>query len=248
MKRTIVTLLAAMMCIALLAGCGGTATETPPEPSQAPETQTPQTQPPETPEPPQEDPVPTELDYARLLTEIPADADIDTIIKLENRNFKHIQAMKVIFEESSFLEYTKAVTKLKKDKTMEAAAAALEARNNLIQTESVEDRFWFIWDGTTMPHVDGESFTEEDIDTSQMFGAGFEPFAIKYLLDDPSTAKGNILAVSGGGMLVWSNGSEGIRRRRFLMIWAIITFSFKEESGRIPTRISTWTIKDLFAS
>lgn len=65
MKRTIVTLLAAMMCIALLAGCGGTATETPPEPSQAPETQTPQTQPPETPEPPQEDPVPAELDYAK---------------------------------------------------------------------------------------------------------------------------------------------------------------------------------------
>jgi hypothetical protein len=32
-----------MLCIALLAGCGGTATETPPEPSQATETQSPQT-------------------------------------------------------------------------------------------------------------------------------------------------------------------------------------------------------------
>ena len=98
---------------------------------------------------------------------------------------------------------------MKKDKTMEAAVAAIAARDALVQTDTVEDRLWFIWDGTTMPLADGESLTEEDIDTSQMFGYGFEPFVIKYLLDDPSSAKGNIIAVSGGAMLVWSNGSEG---------------------------------------
>ncbi len=190
-KKMMTTLMAMVLCIALLAGCGGTATQT----------QTQATTPVVT--------VPTEADYARMITEIPANADIDTIIKLENRNFKHIQAMKPIFDADSYSAYSKAVTKLKKDKTMEAAEAATAARKSLVQTDTVADRIWFIWDGTTMPLLDGENLSEDAIDESQMFGYGFEPLLIKYMVEDQSKCKGNIIAVSGGGMLVWSNGAEG---------------------------------------
>ena len=148
-------------------------------------------------------------DYSIFLTEIPADADVETIVKLENRNFKNIQALKPIFDEASYKVYSKAVNKMKKEGTMEYAQAALDARANLIENDTMADRILLIWDGVEMPCVDGEEFTEEDIDSSQMFGYGFQPFAITYLLDDQSQAKGNIIAVSGGGMLVWSNGSEG---------------------------------------
>ncbi len=190
-KRTIAVLMIMLLCFALLVGCGSTATQT----------QTQATTPEVT--------GPTEAEYARLITEIPANADIDTIINLENRNFKHIQAMKPIFDADSYSIYSKAVTKLKKDMTTEAADAAIAARKSLVQTDTVADRIWFIWDGTTMPMIDGENLSEEELDKSQMFGYGYEPIVIKYLLDDPSKAKGNIVSVSGGGMLVWSNGSEG---------------------------------------
>lgn len=151
-----------------------------------------------------------ERDYDdRLITEIPADVDVETAIKLENRNFKHVQAMKPLFEEDSYSAYNKAVTKMKKEGTMEGVTAAVAAREALVQAYSAAERLWFIWDGVEMPLVDGEEFTEEELDKSQMFGYGYEPFAIKYLVEDQSQCKGNIIAVSGGGMLVWSNGSEG---------------------------------------
>lgn len=151
-----------------------------------------------------------EQDYDdRLITEIPADVDVETAIKLENRNFKHVQAMKPLFEEESYSAYNKAVTKMKKEGTMEGVTAAVAAREDLVQAYSAAERLWFIWDGVEMPLVDGEEFTEEELDKSQMFGYGYEPFAIKYLVEDQSQCKGNIIAVSGGGMLVWSNGSEG---------------------------------------
>lgn len=151
-----------------------------------------------------------EQDYDdRLITEIPADVDVETAIKLENRNFKHVQAMKPLFEEESYSAYNKAVTKMKKEGTMEGVTAAVAAREALVQAYSAAERLWFIWDGVEMPLVDGEEFTEEELDKSQMFGYGYEPFAIKYLVEDQSQCKGNIIAVSGGGMLVWSNGSEG---------------------------------------
>ncbi|HWR29191.1 MAG TPA: hypothetical protein VN631_05110 [Negativicutes bacterium] len=154
-------------------------------------------------------PAPTEKDYARLITQVPAGADLETAVRLENRNCKHIQAMKVLFADDSYKAYFKAVTNLKKNPTAETLTAALEAREALVQVNTIADKLWFIWDGTTMPVVDGESFTEEELDKSQMFGYGFEPFAIKYLVADQSKCKGNIIAVSGGAYLVWSNGSEG---------------------------------------
>ena len=151
----------------------------------------------------------SEKDYARIIQEIPSDADVETAIKIEKRNNKYIAAIQMLFDEDSYKAYNKAYSAMKKEETMEAVQAAVDARNDLVQIDTVENRIWFIWDGVEMPVVDGEQYTEEDLDSSQMFGYGYEPIAIKYLVDDQSTCKGNIIACSGGAMKVWSNGSEG---------------------------------------
>ncbi|MBR3402642.1 MAG: hypothetical protein IKG67_10455 [Parasporobacterium sp.] len=150
-----------------------------------------------------------EKDYSRLIQEIPENADAETAVKIEKRNNKHITAMQVLFDADSLKAYNKACSNMKKEGTMEAVRAAVEARENLVQVESVEDRIWFIWDEDNMPCVDGEGYTEEDLDGSQMFGFGYEPIAIKYLVEDQSQCKGNIIACSGGAMKVWSNNAEG---------------------------------------
>mgnify|MGYP006873119417 CR=1 FL=1 len=150
-----------------------------------------------------------ETDYDRFITDISGEDDLETIINLENRNFKNIQSLKPILDEDTFTAYNKAVNKMKKNRTAEYVNAALEARAALVETDTVDNRIIFIWPEGEVPCLDGEEFTEEDIDTSQMFGYGFEPFAITYLLEDQSQVKGNIIAVSGGGYLVWSNGAEG---------------------------------------
>ncbi|MBQ9032371.1 MAG: hypothetical protein IJ106_13110 [Parasporobacterium sp.] len=150
-----------------------------------------------------------EKDYARLIQEIPADADVETAIKIEKRNNKHIIAMQVLFDADSYKAYNKAVSTMKKEETMEAVQAAVEAREALVEVESVADRIWFIWNEDMMPCVDGEEYTEEDLDASQMFGYGYEPIAIKYLVEDQSACKGNIIACSGGAMKVWANNAEG---------------------------------------
>ncbi|MEG1755196.1 MAG: hypothetical protein RRZ24_04985 [Clostridia bacterium] len=207
MKKFLTALMIATMSLGMLTACvSAPPAATAPAATQeaAAATDTPTLEP-----SPSEEPVPAENDYARLITNIPADADLETAVRLENRNCKHIQAMKVLFDEGSYMTYFKAVTKLKKAPSEETLTAALEAREALVEVDSVANRLWFIWDGSTMPIVGGESFTETDLDKSQMFGFGFEPFAIKYLVEDQSTCKGNIIAVSGGAYLVWSNGSEG---------------------------------------
>lgn len=150
-----------------------------------------------------------EKDYARLLQEIPEGVDAETAVKIEKRNNKHIAAMQVLFDADSLKAYNKACSTMKKEGTMEAVQAAVEARENLVQVESVEDRIWFVWGEDNMPCVDGEEYTEEDLDGSQMFGFGYEPIAIKYLVEDQSQCKGNIIACSGGAMKVWSNNAEG---------------------------------------
>lgn len=158
---------------------------------------------------PEEESVQVQADYMRIIQEIPEDANAETAVKIEKRNSKYLTAVQELFDQDSFKVYSKAVTAMKKEMTMEAVQAAVEARENLVQLESLEDRVWFIWDGTTMPCVDGEEYTEEDLDGSQMFGYGYEPIALKYLLEDQSQCKGNIIACSGGAMKVWSNNAEG---------------------------------------
>ena len=148
-------------------------------------------------------------DIDEYLWEVSAEGDLEEAIKLEKRNYKIIQSMQPLFEEDSYKLYSKAVSAMKKNQDLDSLNAALQARESLVQIDSVADRIWFLWGEDNMPIVDGESYTEEELDKSQMDAYGSKPLIIKYLLDDPTQAKGNIVAVSGGAMKVRSNGAEG---------------------------------------
>ena len=54
-------------------------------------------------------------DYARLIQEIPENADVETAITVEKRNNKHISAMQVLFDADSLKAYNQACSTMKKE-------------------------------------------------------------------------------------------------------------------------------------
>lgn len=140
--------------------------------------------------------------------EITDEMSSEEAYKLESRNYKIIKSLEPLYEEESYKVYKDAISNMELNKDMASVNEAIEARNNLVQTSTVEDRVWFLW-GDTIPVVDGEFFTEEELDLSKEDAYGSEPIIIKYLLEDPSKAKGNIILVSGGGFQLRGNKSEG---------------------------------------
>lgn len=204
----------------LLVACGGGSGNQPttePQPSrsqpvesQPAESETPAPAPSGSQEPTSEPEPEVKQDLAEYLWEIPEDATLEEKIKLELRNASLISAMEPIFEVDSYKAYTKAATSLRSRKTEEKLAATQEAKANLVQKLSVEDGVIFLWnDFGSMPIADGESYTEEQLDAASLLGYGYTTIVVKYLVDDPAAAKGNIIACSGGGMKGRSNGSEG---------------------------------------
>lgn len=154
-------------------------------------------------EAPQADPKDV-LDY---LWELSDDLTDEEFNKLAIRNFKFVQSLELLVEETSYFNYYKASVKLKQG-AEGSRENFVEAQNNLTMKLSVADGVYFLWDADNMPVVDGEVFTEEELDESQLDGYGFIPLLVKCLIDDPSQAKGNIVAVAGGGMTNRSNSGE----------------------------------------
>lgn len=140
--------------------------------------------------------------------EITSDMSIDEAIELEKRNYKIVLSMEPLYDADTYSEYYKAYLNMRKNNDQMSVDSAIEARKKLVLTSTVEDRIWFLW-GDNIPLVDGETYTEEELDKSQEDAYGAEPFIIKYLLDDPSKAKGNLVIVSGGAFKVRANHSEG---------------------------------------
>ena len=211
--RLFAALMALVMALTLLAACGGSGDQpnTDPQPSQSQpvESQPVESNPVESEEPEPEVPQ-IEQDLSEYLWEIPEDATVEEKAKLELRNASLITAMEAIFEAESYSAYSKAVTSLRSKKNEDRLAKALEARANLVQEVSVADGVYFLWnDFDSMPVADGESYTEEQLDAASLLGYGYTTVVVKYLLEDPTTAKGNIVVVSGGAMKGRSNGSEG---------------------------------------
>ncbi|MBQ9032359.1 MAG: hypothetical protein IJ106_13045 [Parasporobacterium sp.] len=165
-------------------------------------------------------------DITDFLWEIPADAPEEEYIRLMNRNFRIIQAFELLFTEESYDAYSKVYSRqFKRTKSLEDAQKVVEAQSDLVQTVSIADGAWFLW-GTSAedntngyewftanvgPVVDGEEaeLTQEALDASEMDGFGQGPVLIKCLLDDPTQAKGNIILISGGGFSARSNPAEG---------------------------------------
>lgn len=198
MKKLLALLLAAMMCFSVLTACGSSDEQPPADPqgdqSQSADGQEAQ----------------VKQDLADYLWEVPADASEEEQTKLELRNASLITMMELIFDEESYKAFSKAATSLRSKPNAEKLAALQEAKANLVQEVSVEDGVFFIWnDFATMPIVDGESYTEEQLDGASLLGYGNTTVLVKCLVDDPAQAKGNIVICSGGAMKGRSNGSEG---------------------------------------
>lgn len=80
-----------------------------------------------------------------------------------------------------------------------------QARENLIPICNPEDVCWYIW-GEAMPQ---ENSASEYSYRGCADNPGFKPFLLPYLLEDPSTAKGNVICVAGGGFDQRANLGEG---------------------------------------
>lgn len=215
-------LLALVMALGMLAACGDTGSEasgdpagsqpvqsTPAAESEAPvESETPAV----SEEPAEESPEPVvivESDAAAYLWEIPGDASEEEIVNLVKRNYKIIQAFEPLYTEESYDAYYAAYQQFKRKQDVSTAMDAVEAQGLLEQTLTVADGVWFLWGDSVGPMLDGESHTEEELDAAIQDAYGFRPFLIKYLLDDPTAAKGNIVMISGGAMSQRSNPAEG---------------------------------------
>lgn len=199
MKKVLALLLAAMMCLSLLTACGSSDEQQPPVDPQPDQSQS-----------GDEQAADVKQDLADYLWEVPADASEEETLKLELRNASLINTMELLFEEESYRAYSKAATSLRSHPNAEKLAALQEAKANLVQEVSVEEGVFFIWkDFASMPIVDGESYTEEQLDSASLLGYGNTTVLVKCLLDDPAQAKGNIVICSGGAMKGRSNGSEG---------------------------------------
>ena len=144
------------------------------------------------------------LDY---LWELSDDLSDEEFPKLGVRNFKFVQALEPIVEENSYFNYYKASVKLKQG-AEGSRENFINAQNSLIMNLSVADGVYFLWDADNMPNADGESYTEEELDNGPLDSYGFIPLLVKCLIDDPTQAKGNIVAVAGGGMNNRSNHEE----------------------------------------
>lgn len=146
-------------------------------------------------------------DLYDYLWDMPADATDEEFSKYAVRNFKIVQSMEPLVSEESYANLYGASVRLKQNREgareeFLAALAALELKC------SVADGVYFLWDAENMPLLDGEAFTEEELDNGPLDGYGFIPLLVKCMLDDPTTAKGNVILVSGGGMTARSNAGE----------------------------------------
>lgn len=146
-------------------------------------------------------------DLPEYLWELSPELSDEEFITLAIRNFKFVQSLEPLVEEDSFNALYKASVHTKQ-KTDGFREEFLEAQNNLVMKQSVEDGVYFLWDADNMPVADGEEFTEEELDAGPLDGYGFIPLLVKCLLDDPAQAKGNLICVSGGGMSARSNEGE----------------------------------------
>ena len=144
------------------------------------------------------------LDY---LWDLSIDMSDEEFSKLAVRNFKFVQSIELLVEPESYNALYKASVHVKQKKEG-SKEEFIDAQKNLVLNVSVADGVYFLWDADNMPVVDGEEFTEEELDNGPLDSYGFIPLLVKCMQDDPAQAKGNLIVVSGGGFTNRSNASE----------------------------------------
>ena len=100
------------------------------------------------------------LDY---LWELSPDMSDEDFSKFSVRNFKFVQSIEPMVEAESFNALYKASVHVKQKKEG-SKEEFIEAQKNLVLTQSVADGVYFLWDADNMPCLDGEAFTEEELD------------------------------------------------------------------------------------
>ena len=149
----------------------------------------------------------TYTDYQDYLWDLTEDMTDEEFATLALRNYKFIQSLELLADADSFRTLYKANVHLKQN-AEGAKEEFIEAQNSVIMYGSVEEQVIFLWDKDQIPAPEGESITDEELDAAPLDGVGFVPFLIKRLVDDPSQAKGNIIAISGGAGSNRSNAGE----------------------------------------
>ncbi len=212
--RLLAAMLALILCMGMLTACNNTPTSTPStgesvQPSETPVESDPVVSEPVVEEPQSSLPDPTGnvYDLYDYLWNLPLDGSDEEFAKYAVRNFKFVQSIEPLVSEESYFNLYGASVRLKQNKEG-AREEFLAALADLDLESSVADGVYFLWDADNMPTVDGESFTEEELDNGPLDSYGFIPLLVKCMLDDPTQAKGNIILVSGGGMTNRSNSSE----------------------------------------
>lgn len=112
-----------------------------------------------------------------------------------------------------------ALNDVNKEQILAARDAIAALANNQIKPfEGIDGEVIYIWDEDNMPVTTSDEdwwnrykMVTYDGSECSYDNPDFRPFIIPYLLDDPSTAKGTIITVSGGGNSSRSNPGEAYR-------------------------------------
>ena len=146
-------------------------------------------------------------DFMNYLFELSDDMSDEDYCWTVEKNFRIIKNFQLLFTEDSYKAFNKA-HKVNNRENAEKCNAALEL---LVPVRSVADAVWFLWDKDNMPMAD-EDLQPGQVDAeSELDYDGFIPFVIKFLQEDQSQVKGNILMCSGGGFHYRSNAGEAYK-------------------------------------
>lgn len=134
-------------------------------------------------------------------------------LEAEVYNYKLIRNVPTAYTQESWeAYYSVANTLLNADPNnisasfQEVIDSSAEARRALVQIKPAADCMWLIW-GEDMASV--KEVTQEDFSIASYDSFEARPFLVPYLVEDQAAAKGNIIAIAGGGYSTRANNSEG---------------------------------------
>lgn len=134
-------------------------------------------------------------------------------LETEIYNYKLIRNVPTAYTADSWEAYTSTANTLLNidpasldDVSRSMIDNAVAKREALVQVAPAADCMWYIWGDApaVVEEVEETDFTLESYDNADM-----KPFLVPYLVEDQSTAKGNMIVVAGGGYSSRGNAMEG---------------------------------------
>ena len=134
-------------------------------------------------------------------------------LETELYNYKLIRNVPTAYQAESWDAYTATANTLLNidpdnidDVSKSMIDNAVAQREALVQDAPAADCIWYIWGdaSATAETVEVSDFTAESYDNADM-----KPFLVPYLVEDQSTAKGNMIVIAGGGYSSRGNAMEG---------------------------------------